>query len=502
MVRAETSSPISLLAGPSGSRPSDGSVDASQIANRLEDWIVSTIADPSEANEWEKLLGRIAPSRRTSKKSGKQTAPGGWSRFRLARLRGITIVVMTDESLIRDRELSELAGDLQALVEAGHHRLVLDFSGVERLSSWAVGAVVDALDSCTSQRGGALRVCGLGPQIDAIFSVAGVKVDVPIYPKAPAAIEKPWPETSDLGALPVAILAALRDETSTPHPQPAGLSSLRPGRLTVEDFPAMSGVRLIVEVGPSKGKGIEVAAARYLIGRDRTCHLRPSAAAVSRFHATIERRKGRLFLRDLGSTNGTAHNGQTLQNAETEIRDGDRLGFGPLSFTLAIDAVHKPEPGLDDIVLGWVGDRGPNGLPAGDDPTATLDDAPAFGDEDRPPLKHEVIENVVIVTPLVSELDDEPAIGPLRAELLAIFERPLPRRVVIDLSQVGHLSGRAIGVLVAHHLKLDQAGGALRICHAHPRVAAVLDQVKLAMLIECLPTIDDAVLSAWGRAAD
>ena len=107
-----------------------------------------------------------------------------------------------------------------------------------------------------------------------------------------------------------------------------------------------------------------------------------------------------------------------------------------------------------------------------------------------------------MVTPLVTDLDGESVVGPLRDELNALYERAMPRRVVVNLEHVNYVSGLAIGVLVAHHLTLDRAGGALRVCQATPRVEAVLEQVRLAMIVECHADLDDAVLSHWPDLAD
>lgn len=52
---------------------------------------------------------------------------------------------------------------------------------------------------------------------------------------------------------------------------------------------------------------------------------------VSRSHAHIERSGSRVFLRDLGSTNGTFINGDRLKPMHVyEIRHGDELQFGRL----------------------------------------------------------------------------------------------------------------------------------------------------------------------------
>ncbi|MCP3064570.1 FHA domain-containing protein [Myxococcus sp. K38C18041901] len=53
---------------------------------------------------------------------------------------------------------------------------------------------------------------------------------------------------------------------------------------------------------------------------------------VSRQHARIVLRDGQYFAEDIGSSNGTALNGNLLKG-EQLLRDGDRLGVGPVEFT-------------------------------------------------------------------------------------------------------------------------------------------------------------------------
>jgi anti-anti-sigma factor len=264
----------------------------------------------------------------------------------------------------------------------------------------------------------------------------------------------------------------------------------------------MSPVRLIAQVGPSRGRAVSVVGPRFVIGRDPSCQLRAAAAAVSRFHAAIERRGGRMVLLDLGSTNGTLLNGRPIRGEEAELRTGDRVQVGPLVFSLAVGDSREEPAVVEDLVASWLRDR-VHDEPADDGGAAATEDFAVSEQPDGPaPLKQEVIEDVVVVTPLVPDLDGDTATDALRAELLNLFERPVPRRVVVNLRYVGHLSGRAIGVLVAHHLRLDRAGGALRVCEAHARVAALLEQVQLAMMVECHPTLDDAVLTAWPGGSD
>ena len=54
--------------------------------------------------------------------------------------------------------------------------------------------------------------------------------------------------------------------------------------------------------------------------------------AVSRRHACVVYRDGQYFLADLGSTNGTQHNGQWLEaNQEVALSDGDRILVGEMT---------------------------------------------------------------------------------------------------------------------------------------------------------------------------
>jgi predicted component of type VI protein secretion system len=94
---------------------------------------------------------------------------------------------------------------------------------------------------------------------------------------------------------------------------------------------------MVVVSGRAAGQVIDVDTPRFLIGRDVSCHLRPNSRNISRHHATIEQRGGRVFIRDQGTTNGTYFNERLIQGEEVEARHGDRLQVGPLLFTLVIN---------------------------------------------------------------------------------------------------------------------------------------------------------------------
>ena len=63
---------------------------------------------------------------------------------------------------------------------------------------------------------------------------------------------------------------------------------------------------------------------RLLVGRAADCDLRLESALVSRHHCELTLEDGRVYVRDLHSSNGTALNNQMLVG-ERPLHDGDRL---------------------------------------------------------------------------------------------------------------------------------------------------------------------------------
>ena len=67
-----------------------------------------------------------------------------------------------------------------------------------------------------------------------------------------------------------------------------------------------------------------------IIGRDKECDISfPTDSMVSREHCKIEMIKGTLYLRDLGSTNGTFVNKNPVKkNKSVKLKPGDILAIG------------------------------------------------------------------------------------------------------------------------------------------------------------------------------
>jgi len=85
------------------------------------------------------------------------------------------------------------------------------------------------------------------------------------------------------------------------------------------------------------GQQHELAGEVTTLGRAVENNIVITSKRVSREHARIRREGRRLFLEDLGSTNGTFLNGERLQSP-ADLRDGDEIAIGEVTFTF-----HDPD---------------------------------------------------------------------------------------------------------------------------------------------------------------
>lgn len=91
-------------------------------------------------------------------------------------------------------------------------------------------------------------------------------------------------------------------------------------------LPAAAAGRMRVLAGPDKGREFPLTSGSAAIGRGLG-DVPLSDPEVSRRHALVEvYGPSTIFLRDLGSTNGTYHNGRRVQTAR--LRPGDTVGCG------------------------------------------------------------------------------------------------------------------------------------------------------------------------------
>ncbi|WP_426753048.1 FHA domain-containing protein [Myxococcus sp. Y35] len=91
-------------------------------------------------------------------------------------------------------------------------------------------------------------------------------------------------------------------------------------------------ILLTITQGLQKGRELTFEQAEVNIGRTSENDLVLHDHGVSRRHARIVLRDEKYYVADMGSSNGTVLNG-TLLSGEQQLRDGDRIGVGPVEFT-------------------------------------------------------------------------------------------------------------------------------------------------------------------------
>src|SRR5260221_14407237 len=75
----------------------------------------------------------------------------------------VTLISFLDKRIFDDRTIEAIAEQLGSLVEEGHSKLLLNFSGVEYLSSTALGKLI-SLHKKLSGAEGTLAMCHMIPQ--------------------------------------------------------------------------------------------------------------------------------------------------------------------------------------------------------------------------------------------------------------------------------------------------------------------------------------------------
>jgi anti-anti-sigma factor len=309
-------------------------------------------------------------------------------------------------------------------------------------------------------------------------------------------------------------------------------------------------IKVIATTGRAQGQAVDIRATKFFIGRHDNCQLRPDIAGLAGIHALIEEREGRYYLRDFGAEGGTGINDRVLHARETEVFDSDLIQIGPMVLTLSIKPKGEDRQiGLHHAPDGWPfldglsdGEFRPTpkfeaSLPSaprsspdhakpepflaplkvGRPESVAVEAAPAVAAKAPPtmpgPAPHrpfigrpvgrralncEVIDDVMVVTILSSDLNEEETVSPVRYELRTLLEEEkLPSRMVIDMGNTRYLSSRAVGVLLAHYQGLDRKGASMRVCGVSKEIKPVLDQMRLSMLIDIYPTVEEAVKTPW-----
>ena len=103
------------------------------------------------------------------------------------------------------------------------------------------------------------------------------------------------------------------------------------------------------------GQPITIDRDLTLVGRNRhVCDLHLNHSSISKIHCLIVKTDGLLFIRDLGSSNGTRVNGQRVSRGA--LLPGDQLAFANLKFKIYLGP-DKPQRRDDQTEVINLGDR-------------------------------------------------------------------------------------------------------------------------------------------------
>ncbi len=99
---------------------------------------------------------------------------------------------------------------------------------------------------------------------------------------------------------------------------------------------------LVVIQGKMVGEVIPVRGAEFSIGRDPRCDLHLPNPFVSRWHAKLTVKEGKVWLEDMGSRNGTFLNGQMVKR-ECEVKTNDWLRVGNNEYWVHLSPASGPK---------------------------------------------------------------------------------------------------------------------------------------------------------------
>jgi pSer/pThr/pTyr-binding forkhead associated (FHA) protein len=108
-------------------------------------------------------------------------------------------------------------------------------------------------------------------------------------------------------------------------------------------------VKMKVVQGKPRGSYLDLPEGEFVVGRGPECHVRPNSELISRQHCLLVVRGAGVWVRDLGSTNGTLVNGKLVVD-ECVLQNGDTVQLGPLVLEVVMPAADTSSRDTTDEV--------------------------------------------------------------------------------------------------------------------------------------------------------
>lgn len=115
--------------------------------------------------------------------------------------------------------------------------------------------------------------------------------------------------------------------------------------------------------------------------------------------------------------------------------------------------------------------------------------------ETIPPLSVLQQKDIRIVEFTNNKILDEANIADIGATLNALIDEEPNPKLLLDFSNVDHLSSAALGMLINVNNRVKQSNGSLRLCHIKAQILDVFVITKLNKLFRILPNRAEALAS-------
>src|SRR4029079_5320405 len=115
--------------------------------------------------------------------------------------------------------------------------------------------------------------------------------------------------------------------------------------------------------------------------------------------------------------------------------------------------------------------------------------------EQSPPLSVVQNKDIRIVEFTSAKILDEANITDIGSTLGTMIDESENPKLLLDFSNVDHLSSAALGMLINANNRIKQRNGQLRLCNIKPQILEVFIITKLNKLFRILPTRPEALAS-------
>ncbi len=110
------------------------------------------------------------------------------SRLKVQQTGEVTQVGFLDKNILEEAYIQQIGDEIRQLIDASTNpKVLLNFQGVEHLSSAALGTLI-TVNNKVRQKGGQLRLCNIDEQIYEVFVITRLNKLFQIHPDAAQAL--------------------------------------------------------------------------------------------------------------------------------------------------------------------------------------------------------------------------------------------------------------------------------------------------------------------------